>query len=65
MMPLTALAVISRVLAASNSSGDGSWLSVLAKPLLVLLLLAPLALPLAPGIPAKGGAGGCCDSRTV
>lgn len=61
-MPLTALAVISRVLAASNSSGDGSALSTLDE---TLLLLAPATLPLAPGIGPKGGPGGCCDSKTV
>lgn len=61
MIPLTALAVISLVLAASSSSGDGSALSIFAE----VLLLAPLALPLAPGIAPNGGAGGCCDSSTV
>lgn len=61
-MPLTALAVISRVLVASSSSGDGSEPSILAE---ALLLLAPLTLPLAPGIGPKGGACGCCASRTV
>lgn len=61
-MPLTALAVISRVREASNSSGAGSGLSVFAPE---MLLLDPVGLALAPSIAPKGAAGGCCDSKTV